>query len=195
MKCWVKHGLGQDNRMCPFSAGTEYDQSEVLTLSPLLRLLPNWRGLSSFGRPGLRHPCGGGSRFQIQGRNGNWAAGVGMAFETHGPAGPEVQSASDVYVLQVVWRSKRDATLPHYDEKRESCCSLTEPNRSQEFYTFAAYHICVDITPDSQIRLQATQRFLQRGGRRMSERHLQEPIRKSKSGRLSFKNELHHLLR
>jgi hypothetical protein len=45
----------------------------------------------------------------------------------------EVQSASDIYVLQVVWRSMRDATLPHYLEKRESCCSLTEPNRSQEF--------------------------------------------------------------
>ena len=124
--------------MCPFSAGTEYDQSEVLTLGPLLRLLPNWRVLFFFRAFGI-HVAG--SRFQIQGRNGNWAAGVGMAFETHGPAGAEVQSASDIYVLQVVWRSKRDATLPHYVEKRESCCSLTEPNRYQEFYTFPAYHI------------------------------------------------------
>ena len=43
-----------------------------------------------------------------------------MAFETHGPARAEVQSASGIYVLQVVWRSKRDATLPHRLEKREN---------------------------------------------------------------------------
>jgi hypothetical protein len=85
-----------------------------------------------------------------------------MAFETHGPAAAEVQSASDIYVLQVVWRTKRDATLPHYVEKRESCCSLTEPNRSKSFTHFQPIIFYVEITPDSQIRLQATQRFLQR---------------------------------
>jgi len=61
--------------------------------------------------------------FQIQGVEprveGNWAAGVGMAFETHGPSGPEGPITAGLLHLYRSFGGPSDATLPYYLDKRE----------------------------------------------------------------------------
>src|SRR5271170_8321123 len=99
--------------MCTFSAGAEYDP--VVTLGPLLRLL---RSETEFGEAFIPHVAG---IHEIQGATKIGAAGVGMAFETHGSSDGGGPITAGYLHLYTSFGGLSHATLPYYLEKRERC--------------------------------------------------------------------------